>query len=309
MRKTIAIALALVVWAGPASGPIAAEEPDRPVVVVTTEVLGSVVSSLVGDAADVTTLMSGGADPHSWQPSARDSQALFEADLIVANGLDLEEGLVGVLEQAAADGVPVFYATDHITVRDTDPAFAEHEEGEAGQQAESGDPHFWLDPLAMRDVVLALGQVLSQEGIDIGDRAETFADELTALDAELAASLATIPDEDRRLVSGHGALGYLADRYGLQIIGTIVPGLSSSDEPSAREVAALVEAIRSTGTTVVFTDVGTPPAVAQAIAEETGARIVELRVEQLPDGGDYADLMRALVGSISDALGTGTATG
>lgn len=307
MRTSLACAVALALVATMVSIPAIAQTDDRPSVVVTTEVLGSVVSVLAGEAADVTTLMSGGADPHSWQPSARDSQALFEADLIVANGSDLEEGLVGVIEQAAADGVPVFNATDHIDVRDA--AAAPGHEDETGHEHESGDPHFWLDPLAMRDVVLALGPVLTQAGIDIGGRDQTFAGELTALDAELAETLASIPEEQRRLVSGHGALGYLADRYGLQIVGTVVPGLSSSDEPSAREVAELIDAIRRSGTTVVFSDVGTPRSVAEAVAAETGARIVELRVEQLPDGGDYADLLRSVVSSISDALGPNAAAG
>lgn len=294
--------------------PVAAADPPEPVsIVVTTEVLGSVVDQLAGDVADVTVLMSGGVDPHSWQPSARDSQALFEAGLIVANGLNLEEGLASVLEQAESDGVTVFHAADHVSLRasadaeaspavGTDAATAPDAATAAGHDHAVGDPHFWLDPLAMRDVVLALEPVLAEAGVELGDRGAALVGDLEALNSELSATLSVIPPAKRRLVTGHGALGYFADRYGFEIVGTVVPGLSSSDEPSAREIATLIEDIKATGTTAVFTDVGTPQPVARAVAEETGAQVVELQVAQLPEGGTYQDLLRVLASRIVDAL-------
>ncbi len=288
----------------------AADDPARVSVVATTEVLGSVVSQLAGDVSDITVLMSAGVDPHSWQPSARDSQAVFGADLIVANGLDLEEGLVSVLEQAEADGVTVFHATDHVALRGSAGAEAGGDSATTIDGAEAtpdldhaaGDPHFWLDPLAMRDVVLALDPVLAAAGVELGDRTAALVADLEALDAELTATLAVVPQDQRRLVTGHGALGYFADRYGFEIIGTVVPGLSSSDEPSAREIAALIEDIKAAGSTAVFTDVGTPQSVARAVADETGAVVVELQVAQLPAGGTYQDLLRELAAAVVAAL-------
>jgi zinc/manganese transport system substrate-binding protein len=289
---------------------VASVAPDagegRPSVVVTTEVLGSVVAELAGDVADVTVLMAGGVDPHSWQPSARDSHALFEADLIVANGLDLEEGLVSVLEQAAEAGVPIFRATDHIAVRASAGPEAAHEGDDSGLEPTHehavGDPHFWLDPLAMRDVVLALGPVLAEAGLDVGERAASLARGLEALDAEIAQALAGIPQERRQLVTGHLALGYFADRYGFRVIGTVVPGLSTSDEPSARDISLLIESIREAGSTAVFSDVGTPSSVAEAVAAETGARLVTLQIAQIPESGAYADLLRGVATSVAEAL-------
>lgn len=287
-------------------------DSDPPRVVVTTEVLGSIVGDLAGDAAEVTVLMSGGVVPHSWQPSARDSQTLFGADFIVANGLDLEEGLVSVLEQAEADGVPVFHATDYVTIRasagaEEHPGDEADHEGEADTEADyehdAGDPHFWLDPLAMRDVVLALGPAMAEAGVDTADRADLLAAELEALDAEISEALASIPDEQRQLVTGHEALGYFADRYDFRIVGTVIPGLSSSDEPSAKDIAELIVSIREAGATVVFSDVGTPLSVAEAVAAEAGAQLVELRVEQLPESGSYADLLRKIATSVAEALG------
>jgi zinc/manganese transport system substrate-binding protein len=282
MRHALAAAVLTLAVALPA----AAADLDRGSVVVTTDVLGALASELVGDDAELTVLMEGGVDPHSWQPSARDSEAVFRADLVVANGSDLEEGLVDVLAQAESDGVPVFYASDRTLPLDSDAL----------------DPHIWLDPMAMRDVVLALGPALSAVGIDAEARTQATAADLAALDAELVDILARVPEPDRRLVTGHGALGYFADRYGFEIVGTVVPGLSSSDEPSAREVAQLIEDIRAAGATVVFTDVGTPDAVARAVADETDADVVELSVAVIPAGGGYPDLMRELAMSVAEAL-------
>jgi ABC-type Zn uptake system ZnuABC Zn-binding protein ZnuA len=115
--------------------------------------------------------------------------------------------------------------------------------------------------------------------------------------------LAVVPDAQRQLVTGHGALGYFADRYGFRIVGTVIPGLSSSDEPSARDIAELIESIREAGTTALFSDVGTPPSVAEAVAAEAGAQLVELRVAQLPESGRYADLLRDIATAVAGALG------
>ncbi len=318
MKKTLVLTLSL--WLISAIPTAAVDDPQPVSVVATTEVLGSVVGQLAGDVADVTTLMRDGVDPHSWQPSARDSEAIFEADVVVANGLDLEEGLASVLEQAEADGVTVFHAADHVRLRST--AGAEPDHGEEADHAEepdhteeadhsaepdhdhaAGDPHFWLDPLAMRDVVLALDPVLTEAGVQLGDRTAALAADLEALDAELAEVLAVVPPESRQLVTGHGAMGYFADRYGFEIIGTVVPGLSSSDEPSAREIAQLIDDVKAAGSAALFTDVGTPASVARAVADETGVQLVELQVAQLPDDGTYQDLLRELARQVADALG------
>ena len=304
-RAIIPTMLALSLLAGPSA--LAAQEPsnEQPTIVVTTEVLGSIVRDLAADEADVTVLMTAGADPHSWQPSARDSQALFEADVIVANGLDLEEGLIDLLGQAETEGVPVFRATDHVAIRM--PSSQDHgeeadDEDQVDQEHASGDPHFWLDPLAMRDVVLALGAAMAEAGIDVADRASRMAAELETLDDELATMLEVVPIERRQLVTGHEALGYFADRYGFDIVGTVIPGLSSSDEPSARDIAELIDSIRAAGATAVFTDVSTPASVAEAVAAEAGVQIVQLKVEQLPESGSYADLLRQVAASVAEAL-------
>jgi zinc/manganese transport system substrate-binding protein len=296
-----AIVVAAAVTAGGSLAAGAAEgEPGS--VVVTTEVLGSIVGQLVGDAGEVTVIMPSGANPHSYEPSARDAERILGADVVVSNGLELEEALLSVLEAAEADGATWFEAADHITVRELGETggLEDHDAGEHEHHLE--DPHIWTDPVAMEAVVAALEPVLTQAGFDIDDQAAALVNSLESLDAEVTQILAVVPTEQRKLVTGHRSLGYFADRYGFEQIGTVIPSLSTSGEPTARELAALIEAIREHDVTAVFTEVGTPESVARAVADDSGARLVELSTSQLPEGGRYQDLVRDIASTIADAL-------
>jgi zinc/manganese transport system substrate-binding protein len=285
--------------------PVSAADPDpaeQASVVVTTEVLGAVVGELVGDAADVSVLMERGANPHAWEPSARDTERLLAADLVISNGLDLEEGLLPVLEAAAAEGVPMFEAGDHLGLG------GGSDDGEADDGHDHDgvvDPHLWTDPLLMRDVVLALESVLAEVGVDVGAGAADLAERLEALDAEVRDLLAPIPQEDRRLVTGHVSLGYFADRYGFEVLGTVIPGLTTQGEPSARELARLIADVKETGVSAIFAEVGTPQSVAEAVAQDGGAEVVRLQVANLPEDGSYFTLIRDIARTVADALGGG----
>jgi len=281
------------------------EDADRASVVVTTEVLGAVVSDLVGDVAEVKILMEGGANPHTFEPSARDAENILRADLIVSNGLDLEEGLLSVLETAASEGVPWFQSADHLRLRDLE-AEAETEAGHDAEDKEDHhgleDPHIWTDPLAMRDVVVALEAALGEAGIDVGDADASLVVQLEALDAEIEQILSVVPDAERKLVTGHRSMGYFADRYGFELIGTVIPSLSTSGEPTARELASLIAAVKDNDVKVVFTEVGTPGSVARAVADDSGATTVELSAVKLPEDGSYASLIRDMATTIAAAL-------
>jgi zinc/manganese transport system substrate-binding protein len=194
--------------------------------------------------------------------------------------------------------VPVFEAGDHVTVRTGEEGAREDE----GHDHAAGDPHLWLDPIAMRDVAAALVPTLGDLGIDAQERGAGVVAALEAVDGEARSILEAVPTERRKLVTGHESLGYFADRYGFGLVGAVVPGLSTQGEASARELAALADAIRGAGVSVVFSELGTPPAVAAAVAEETGAAVVELPVEQLPDHGSYLSFIRGLATTIADAL-------
>jgi zinc/manganese transport system substrate-binding protein len=295
LRLFLGLAALALVAAG-CSGAAATPGGGMPSVVVTTPVLGTVVEDLVGDRATVTVLMGNGVDPHDWSPSAKDIERVEKADLVVANGLGLEETLEKPLGEAEKRGVVVFRATDHVTVRERAP-------GEAGDAGAAGrDPHFWVDPLAMRDVVLALAPVLGSVGVDVADRAPVLATALVELDEETRASLSVIPEARRLLVTGHESMGYFADRYGFRLVGAVVPGLTSQGEVAAGELAALRAAIEDEGVTVIFAEIGTPSAVVEAIGRETGAAVVTLPSHTLPADGSYATFIGQIAAAVAAAL-------
>lgn len=299
-------ALALGACSGAASD--VTPDPDAPSVVVTYSVLGAVVMDLVGERANVTVLMGDGVDPHDWSPSARDIETVMNADLVVANGLDLEVSLVDVLGQAERAGVPVFHATDHIEVRELgadehgDEADDAHGD-EADDEHGGGDPHFWVDPLAMREVVAALAVALADVDIDVATQAVDLEARLLELDAETRATLDAIPADGRKLVTGHESMGYFADRYGFTLIGAVVPGLSSQGEVAAGELAALKAEIQEEDVPAIFTEVGTPAAVVEAIGQETGVDVVELPSHNLPEDGSYFSFIREIASAVAAALG------
>jgi zinc/manganese transport system substrate-binding protein len=302
VRRTVAALLvpALAVAAGCGSDDAA---DAGPTVVVTTPLLGAVVEDLVGETAAVEVVMPNGIDPHDFQPSARDVEAVAGADLVVENGLDLEEGLEDALEQARDDGVPVFTATDHVALRAVAEEEAEEHEGEEEHGHSGEDPHIWMDPLAMRDVALALAPALEGElGLDLGDRAAALDARLSALDREVRETLASVPPARRRLVTGHESMGYFADRYGFELVGAIIPSLSSQAQASAESLAELRDHVRAADVPVIFNEIGTPEGVADAIADETGAHVVEIGTHTLPDDGSYATFMREAAAAVAGGL-------
>lgn len=267
-----------------------------PRVLVTTSVLGTLVEDLVGDSATVEVLMPNGVDPHEFQPSAKDAQRLQDATLIVTNGTNLEESIADAIERATDAGVPMFTATDHVKVRE----FGE------GELADEGplDPHIWLDPVRMSQVTSALSKELrTRLGIDVADRSSDLARRLADLNVEVAAQVASIPGDQRELVTGHESMGYFADRYGLRLVGAIIPSLSSQAEPSAADLATLATQIEKAGVPAIFTEIGTPTAVAEAIADQTGVRVVEVASHNLPDDGSYFTFMRDVTRAVVEGLG------
>jgi ABC-type Mn2+/Zn2+ transport system permease subunit/ABC-type Zn uptake system ZnuABC Zn-binding protein ZnuA len=286
MIRPVALALLLCAVVAASAGCGSGERATaRPTVVATTPMLGSIVQELVGGGARVVVVMPNGADPHDVQPSAQDAEAIAEADLVVENGLDLEEGLEDALDRARDAGVPVFTATDHVRLRDS-------------------DPHIWTDPIAMRDVAAALAPALERElGLETGGRAAALRRDLDRLDAEVRSALAAVPPERRVLVTGHESLGYFADRYGFRLIGAVIPSLSSQAQASAESLSALRDQVRAAGAPAIFNETGTPDGVAEAIADETGARLVEVGTHALPDDGSYLTFVREAAEAIAGGLG------
>jgi zinc/manganese transport system substrate-binding protein len=261
MRPVLSLALTVgLLAAGAACGDdesSAAGSSGRPQVVVTTNILGDIVNEVVGDEADVEVIMPLGADPHSFEPSARQAEAMEAADLLVVNGAGFEDGMLGVIESAGDAGAPLFVASEH-----------------AGGEVED-DPHIWTDPTQMIAAVEALAERVAEiEGVDADAtqaQAVSYVTELEALDAEVEALLGAIPDERRKLVTNHDVFGYFADRYDLEVIGAVIPSLSTQAQPSAGDIQALVDQIEHTGVKAIYPESSINPKLEQAVARESGA--------------------------------------
>jgi len=269
--------------------------------VVTTNILGDVVEQVVGDQAEVTTLMKPNADPHSFEISAQEAALLDGADLVVANGLGLEEGLQQHLDRVAAAGGEVFSAGAHI-----DPLpYA------SGDAQGSPDPHFWTDPARMADVVDALERALKDvDGIDaaaLGARADAYREELAALDADMTAAFAAIPADRRALVTNHHVFGYLAERFGFRVVGAIIPGGTTLAAPSAADLRDLARAIEEAGVPTVFADSSQPDRLAQVLAAEAGVDVdvVALYTESLTAPGEGADTYLGMMRANSELIAEG----
>lgn len=271
-------------------------------IVVTYSVLGAIVKDLVGDAADITVSVPNGLDPHDWEPSAKDIEAINKADLIVENGLGLEEGMLKTLDAARANGIKFFTASDFIDVRHVG-AGEGIPSGDPDQVIGTPDPHLWTDPLTMKSVAAALAPVLQPGlGLDVSAQSASLESRLDELNSQVIVILSVVPPDDRKLVTGHESMGYFAQRYGFKLVGVIVPSLSSQAEVSAADLAALKQAIEENHVKAVFAEIGTSPSVARTIADETGAKVVELTTHALPADGSYFSFIKDIAGTIVDAL-------
>jgi zinc/manganese transport system substrate-binding protein len=278
----LSAALAIIAFAlagcggGDDSGAPGAERPVR--ALATFSILGDMVRLVGGDRVEVTTLVGADGDAHVFEPSPRDGVALARADVIVENGLGFEPWLDELVRSAGARGERVV-ATAGVTPR------------RIGREL---DPHAWQDVRNAMAMTRAVRDGLA---------------ELRDLDREVAAQIAAIPPERRRLVTDHDAFGYLADRYGLEVIGTVVgSGTTEGAEPSAGDLARLVRRIRDAGVPTVFAENIINPATTREVARAAGVRLGErLYSDALgaADGpaGTYIDMMRHNVRVLREGLG------
>ncbi|QPZ38604.1 zinc ABC transporter substrate-binding protein AztC [Paramicrobacterium chengjingii] len=271
-------------------------------IVVTTNILGDVVENIAGDEAQVTTLMKPNADPHSFEISAQEAAQLRDADLVVSNGLGLEEGLQRHLDAAVSSGTELDAAGDMIDVLPYD----------SGDAAGAPDPHFWTDPARMIDVVDALtekiGAVSGVDAAAIAANANAYREQLVELDADMAAAFDSIEKHDRALVTNHHVFGYLADRFDFRIVGAVIPGGTTLAAPSASDLQELADAIADAGVQTIFAESSQPDRLVQALASEVGVDVdvVELYTESLTEPGEGADtyltMMRANTERIAEGL-------
>lgn len=284
-------------------------------IVATTSILGDVVSNVVDGEATVEVLMPIGADPHDFVASSQQVASLNEADLVVANGFGLEEGLEDVLDAAIDDGVRVLFASDAVEPiewgdhEDADHEDAEHED----EDHDHGDfdPHFWLDPVRMSHVAEAIGDDLAFVDPDSGTDWVVQADDYSSVLLETNDEIVGVLDDvgNRKLVTNHGSFNYFAERYDFEVVGVIIPGGSTLGDPSSQELADLVEVIGSEDVSAIFTETTDSADLAEALADELDReiQIVELYTGSLGEAGSGADtyvgMLTTNAGLIADALG------
>ncbi len=283
-------------------------------VVVTTSTLGDLVSNVAGSEATVVVLMPLGADPHSFSPSSQQVAEMNEADLVVVNGLGLEEGFAAVLDGVVADGGRVLELAPILDPIPFGPDDHDEDEDhdEEGDHDHSVDPHVWMDPLRMAEAAVIVAAELDELDPDGGwtERGAAYASELEDLHVEIEEELSAIDSSDRLFVTNHEALGYFAESYDFEVVGTVIPGGSTLGDPSSEALASLVETMRDLDVNAIFAETTQPSALADAVASELGGEVevVELFTGSLGEPGSGAEtlieMLRTNASRIAQALGS-----
>jgi ABC-type Zn uptake system ZnuABC Zn-binding protein ZnuA len=276
--------------------------------------LADIAQNVAGDRLRVDTLMPLGLDPHGWEPAPGDLRRVAESDVLIENGAGLEGPLARLLDRAGGERLVIEAAaglTPRVVAALGSEAAHEAEAGSDAHGASPGDPHFYLDPVAVMRYVANIRDGLSRAdpagAAAYAASAERYTAELQELDAELQALVNQVPAGRRKLVTNHDSLGYFADRYGLEVVGTVLPGASPEAQPSARALAELADRIRAEGVPALFVEASDNPALARRLAEEAGVRLVDdLLTHSLtgPDGEapTYLAMMRYNARRIVEAL-------
>jgi ABC-type Zn uptake system ZnuABC Zn-binding protein ZnuA len=299
----VALALAVAVAAGGCSALEVAGRTPTPSgtirVVTTTTVFADLVRQVGGGRVDVTSLVPKGGEVHTFDPAPSAARAIADADLIVMNGLGLDDWLARLATNVGTSAPILRLGEDlpgvtylHVDGGDTGPV----------------NPHLWMNvALAqryverIRDKLIAL---LPAARLELLSAADAYLTKLGALDATVRAEFAAVPAANRRVVSFHDAFPYYASAYGLTVVGTVVraPG----QEPSAGEVGALVSVIRAESVKAILAEAQFSDAVVRTISDETGAAVVsELYTDSLgdPPVDTYIALIRWDTTRILTALG------
>ncbi len=272
-------------------------------VIATETFLADIAQNVAGDRVKIAALMPIGVDPHTFEPTPADVARVADSGVIIVNGAGMEEFLTKLLQNAGGQRA-VIEAAAGLTSRQL-------HEGEIADPDHGGDPHFFLDP---NNVVKYVENI--RDGLSTADpegaavytaNAAAYIVKLKDLDRWIADRVKEVPEANRLLVTNHDNFGYFADRYGFKIIGTVLPSVSTGSEPSAQQLAELIDHIKAAGAKAIFLERGSNPQLAEQVAKETGSQVVtDLYGDSLGEANGpastYVDMLKFDTQAIVDAL-------
>lgn len=282
-------------------------------IVATTSIWADIVSGVTcrGDLGiEVTSLIPPRSDPHGYEPSLQDRELLDDAALVVANGASLETGADALLDDLDGARVVEVVEVAELPGLELRDATSSEEDDHAEDDHGDIDPHLWLDPSLVADAIGPVAdRVIAATGADataIEGCVDAYRSELLTLDDEIADRMDDVPAARRVLVTNHDAYGYFADRYGLEVVGTVIPSTSTMAETNAADLEELAAVVEREAVPAIFVDSDQDTAEADELAATLDVEVVRLRTDSLGDDDatdTYVELMRTDADAVASALG------
>ncbi|MDA2978320.1 MAG: metal ABC transporter substrate-binding protein [Actinomycetota bacterium] len=273
-------------------------------IVASTTIWGDVAGSILGSDGTVQVLVPVGVDPHDYQLSSSQVADISRADLVIVNGFGLEENMVDVFAAAQGDGAVVLSVASSI-----DPIAlggdSSSEVCDPTAEVSGCDPHFWMDPDRASAAARAIAAALDRIDDSVGwlERADAYIETMNQAVVRMESALDMVPGERRKLVTNHDSLQYFAERFGFEVIATVIPGGSTLADPSSSDLADLVAIIRAEGISAIFADTTDSTALADAVAAELGEEVsvVQLFTGSVGQPGSGAETLIGML-EIDSAL-------
>jgi ABC-type Zn uptake system ZnuABC Zn-binding protein ZnuA/ABC-type Mn2+/Zn2+ transport system permease subunit len=258
-------AAAVVLLVAGCSG-VASTDSGKLQVVATTTQIGDFARQVGGNAVEVDQILQPNTDPHEYEPRPSDIEGAAGAELVFASGDNLDGWIDQVVSESGSDARIVDLGAD-LPVRVPGES--------SGAEASRFDPHWWHDPrnteAAVEQIRVALANAAPSKAAEFRRNADAYLSKLRALDHGIAKCMDSVPASQRKLVTDHDAFGYFAKRFGITVVGAVIPSQTTQAQPSAKDVSELVDLIKREGVTAVFPESSLSPKLAQTIAQESGA--------------------------------------
>ena len=289
MRSILALILLLIFSHSVEAAPLK--------VVASFSILGDITKQIGSDDVDVTTLVAPDTDTHTYQPTPDDVKKMAKADMVIMNGLGFEGWLPRVIQSSGFRG-------NVVTASDGIKAATMEDDGKV-----ITDPHAWQDPnnghMYVFNIATALEKAIPEKAKDIAERAKKYDEKITKIDADIRQKLEAIPDDKKRIITSHDAFGYFGRAYHIQFLAPV--GMSTEAEPSASDIAQLINQMKKENIKIVFFENMASPRLIEQLGKDAGAKVGgTLYADALSapgkGAGTYLDMFRNNVPKLIDAM-------